>query len=829
MLSVFLSHSSKNKVFVRRLAASLTAAGIHPWVDEAELGVGDSLVDGLADAVLGCSFVAAVVSRDSIDSNWVKYEIGLAMTQEIEGRRVCVLPLKLDDVVLPNTIMHKLFLDFSNPDDFDSNVARIVQAVRRSETPRGVGSSADGIPQAPRPYTENRQGHMLERLRLDSQDFKRGDVVEPRFAATVADALAANRNIAVEGVPGSGKSGFAAYVAWLLEQLGRRIFSFEGYRLQSQNLVDIAKTVLTVAPDHVLVFDDLHLVPNLLPELLHEYPQSARGTYLLLARAPFMSKAARRGNIPHLAEPIHEITEGDSALIAQGLVRRWISVATQQAALLSRTRADLVLTKWMLEAVVLHGANVNAEPVNTAAEFLEGFRESYGDETLRLFLTLAAFSWMELPCDEKQLLHVMGFDTETLRRLEGAQELTATDDNPPNRSLSIKRHPSVCELLLEAIPHLHSTYLETVLNRTCRALRVSQDQLEQYSFTAVVLGSAVSRNLARLADIEFRLIYRSRHKRRRDFVDMVKVTAELPPAKPESGDDRQIRLLKLAFAAANGERRLNGAYAGRRLLEKLQERFDIREIPTRPFEDKGYVLYQYAYLFRLANEGQLALERFAESARADDKWAETEGSPKHVAKAAMSRIAAAAYATDIAVFDGCEPGRLTPNTERLDAVVRDLGNELKVLFSALKLDLEGAQGMARNFVTNAQLHLAEAAGWLGMASVVTEHLSSVEVGLDVTGSIRRAMTLARATLAYAKGHPADVIKELDGQLQELVDEDTGERAGVVAVLLTLAHAELNQFNAAEAMRLWLLSNRCRVDAGNGPARAWAAATPAYSE
>ena len=829
MLSVFLSHSSCDKDFVRRLAASLTTAGIHPWVDEAELDAGDSLIDKLADAVLECSFVAAIVSKDSIDSHWVKYELALAMTQEIEGRKVKVLPLKLDAVELPNTIKHKLFLDFSNECDFESNVARIVEAVRRSRTPTGIGSSADGLPQAPLPYTDNRQGHILERLRLDKADFKRGDVVEPRFAAKVADALVASKNFAVEGLPGSGKSGFAAYVSWLLAQLGRKVFSFEGHRLQNQELADIARTVLTVAPDHVLVFDDLHLVPNLLPELLHEYPQCARGTFLMLARAPFMSKAARRGKIPHLEEPIHEITEDDSNTIAQGLVSRWISVATQQAVLLNRTQADLVLTKWMLEAIVLYGANVNAEPVDTAAEFLEGFRVSCGDDTFRLFLTLAAFTWMELPCNEKQLLQVFGFEVETLRRLEEAQELRATDNNPPKQSLSIKRHPSVCELLLEALPHLHSTYLETVLEPTCKALQISHDQLEPYSFAAVVLGSAVSRDITRLSDVEYHLIYRSRHKRRRDFVDVVKVAAELPPMKPESVDDCQIRLLKLAYAAANGERRLNGASAGRRLLEELQERFEIREIPIRPFEDKGYVLYQDAYLLRLANEGQAALERFAESAITDDKWAEVEGSSKHFSKGAMSRIAAAAYATDIAIFDGCEPGRLTPNVETLNAIVHDLRKELKKLHSALELDLEGSQDMVKNFITNAQLHLAEAAAWQGMTTVVNENLSLVEDGLDITGSIRRAKALARAALAHARGHPADVIKELDGQVQECVDEDTGERSGVAAVLLAQANAELKQFDVAEENRRWLLSDEYPVDAGNGLAREWAVATPTYDK
>jgi hypothetical protein len=44
---VFLSHSSRDKEFVRTLANELTAAKVHVWLDERELGVGDSIVTGI--------------------------------------------------------------------------------------------------------------------------------------------------------------------------------------------------------------------------------------------------------------------------------------------------------------------------------------------------------------------------------------------------------------------------------------------------------------------------------------------------------------------------------------------------------------------------------------------------------------------------------------------------------------------------------------------------------------------------------------------------------------------------------------------------------------
>lgn len=44
MSSIFLSHNSKDKEFVRRLANRLESYGVKVWVDEAEIKVGESLI-----------------------------------------------------------------------------------------------------------------------------------------------------------------------------------------------------------------------------------------------------------------------------------------------------------------------------------------------------------------------------------------------------------------------------------------------------------------------------------------------------------------------------------------------------------------------------------------------------------------------------------------------------------------------------------------------------------------------------------------------------------------------------------------------------------------
>ena len=51
MSSIFLSHSHADKDFARRLAMDLKRAGVRIWLDEAELKIGDSLIEKIREGI----------------------------------------------------------------------------------------------------------------------------------------------------------------------------------------------------------------------------------------------------------------------------------------------------------------------------------------------------------------------------------------------------------------------------------------------------------------------------------------------------------------------------------------------------------------------------------------------------------------------------------------------------------------------------------------------------------------------------------------------------------------------------------------------------------
>lgn len=129
MSKVFLSHNHADKPFTRRLAGDLRQAGHTVWIDEAEINIGDSLIDKIREGLDEVDFVAAVLSKNSIDSPWVQRELEIASNREIEERRVVVLPLMVENVTLPGFLKGKYYGDFTDPDGYSHMFELLLRAL----------------------------------------------------------------------------------------------------------------------------------------------------------------------------------------------------------------------------------------------------------------------------------------------------------------------------------------------------------------------------------------------------------------------------------------------------------------------------------------------------------------------------------------------------------------------------------------------------------------------------------------------------------------------------------------------------------------------------
>ena len=127
--SIFLSHTNADKPFVRKLASDLEAHGIRYWLDEAEIKIGQSLIEKIREGLDEVNFVAAVLSPASIASPWVQRELDVAMNQEIMGKRIKVLPILYKRCELPGFLLGKLYADFTDEDNYASALKLLVESM----------------------------------------------------------------------------------------------------------------------------------------------------------------------------------------------------------------------------------------------------------------------------------------------------------------------------------------------------------------------------------------------------------------------------------------------------------------------------------------------------------------------------------------------------------------------------------------------------------------------------------------------------------------------------------------------------------------------------
>jgi hypothetical protein len=137
MSSIFLSHSSRDKRFARRLARDLQAHGVRVWIDEAEMLVGDSLVKKLEEAIREMEYLGVLLSPNSVNSEWVQREVEIALNQEIRGKRVKVLPILYKECEVPGFLSAKVWVDFRKPRSYSPGVDALLR--------RLLGPQHDGV------------------------------------------------------------------------------------------------------------------------------------------------------------------------------------------------------------------------------------------------------------------------------------------------------------------------------------------------------------------------------------------------------------------------------------------------------------------------------------------------------------------------------------------------------------------------------------------------------------------------------------------------------------------------------------------------------------
>jgi hypothetical protein len=115
-LSIFLSHNSADKEYVRRLAAAVALAGARVWFDEWEVRPGDSIPGAINEGLSAFDTFALVWSEAAAMSRWVETEMQAAVTRWVAEPSVRLVPVVMDATPLPPILRPICYIDGTDGD-----------------------------------------------------------------------------------------------------------------------------------------------------------------------------------------------------------------------------------------------------------------------------------------------------------------------------------------------------------------------------------------------------------------------------------------------------------------------------------------------------------------------------------------------------------------------------------------------------------------------------------------------------------------------------------------------------------------------------------------
>lgn len=141
-MKVFISYDSRDRNrFVKEFAEKLMSKAIDVWYDEWELEYGDSLVR-IFDEIVKCDIFISIISKYSVNSNWVKEEGDSAFIAKIENRISKFIPVILmeEDLEIPNQFNHMVQCRIYDIENYDSEFRKLVGNILGQSLKPSLGS-----------------------------------------------------------------------------------------------------------------------------------------------------------------------------------------------------------------------------------------------------------------------------------------------------------------------------------------------------------------------------------------------------------------------------------------------------------------------------------------------------------------------------------------------------------------------------------------------------------------------------------------------------------------------------------------------------------------
>ena len=98
--SCFISYSSMDEEFARRVHNDLQAAGVRCWFAPHDMKIGDKIRPTIDESIRVHDKTLLILSEHSVQSDWVEHEVEHALDIEKEKKKNVLFPVRVDEAVM---------------------------------------------------------------------------------------------------------------------------------------------------------------------------------------------------------------------------------------------------------------------------------------------------------------------------------------------------------------------------------------------------------------------------------------------------------------------------------------------------------------------------------------------------------------------------------------------------------------------------------------------------------------------------------------------------------------------------------------------------------
>jgi len=97
--SCFISYSSKDEDFAKRLHVDLQDAGVRCWFAPEDMKTGDRILQRIDESIKVYDKLMIILSKQSLFSDWVEDEVETALEKERKKRSTVLFPIRVDQAI----------------------------------------------------------------------------------------------------------------------------------------------------------------------------------------------------------------------------------------------------------------------------------------------------------------------------------------------------------------------------------------------------------------------------------------------------------------------------------------------------------------------------------------------------------------------------------------------------------------------------------------------------------------------------------------------------------------------------------------------------------